>query len=106
MCELCPKQVWHTSRLSSGAWQVVEGTDGGAPESSANKVCLPQHLMLLPKIPQGCVYNLLQEQLHAHKDSGTASLSHILWVLHAGCLELNDRALSPGSVTGKELGWG
>lgn len=45
------------------------------PESSANKMWLPQHLTLLPKISQGCVYDLSREKLHAHKDSGTASFT-------------------------------
>lgn len=75
MCELCQKS--HSkfgtsagSALRLGRWQGslrCLGTGCRVPGFSANKVYLPQHLILLPKVPQGCVHNLSQEQLHAHR---------------------------------------
>lgn len=65
-----------------------------------------QHSVLLPQVPQSCVRNLSQEQLHTHKDEGTASPSHIFQVLGEACSELSNRTGSSGYVTGKELGWG
>lgn len=82
------------------------GTGCRVSESSLNKVYLPQHVMLLSQVPQGCVHNLSQEQLHAHKDSGTASPSHIFQFLEEGYLELSNRVGSPSCVTGEKLGWG
>lgn len=61
--------------------------------------------MLLPQVPQARVHNLSQEQLYAHKDSGTASPhTSIFQILEEGYLELSNRAGSPGCFTGENWG--